>query len=373
MDFKGFLITNYKIEEFHPIEILIADYYIYHNGFDRFGNSLDVIQDENYYLITQGIFFDNELSKIFNNLTKQPENISYYLNSIDGEFSLALIDKNKKNILVVRDKIGHSEIFLKSLSGKINIFSDIRTLKILKPNRLSQEGVSQIFKIASYPIPPLTFFRDVYSLPAGCTWEINNNTEIPQHTNYWNYYDKKYEIKDENDISELVGEKLINSVKNRLNKNSENKIFYSGGLDSSSVLFSMLKITKEILPIFLIFTGVEAHEKFYQPVISLMKEYKLNLETYRINWEEDKYWDSILSGLDETLSLQAGQPLFLNCLKSLFPEGGKGQNFFWGESSDGLFGLNLTFEDDIDKIFGININKKRLEKFYRGKLKKIIY
>lgn len=181
------------------------------------------------------------------------KNIPEMLRKLQGQFSFFLYDIETKTILIARDPIGVTPLYIgyKSNSNKndiVNRFvvsSELKCLTMIDPNSKNESLVNNIkvFYPRSY------LYTSLESLST-------NYLETP--VNYYNFYEmfSNYNTKQESDtkqhniIMQNVREKMIQSVRTRLRDlidyNLDFGVLLSGGLDSSLITSLVVSIADEM-------------------------------------------------------------------------------------------------------------------------------
>jgi asparagine synthase (glutamine-hydrolysing) len=181
------------------------------------------------------------------------KNIPEMLRKLQGQFSFFLYDIETKTILIARDPIGVTPLYIgyKSNSNKndiVNRFvvsSELKCLTMIDPNSKNESLVNNIkvFYPRSY------LYTSLESLST-------NYLETP--VNYYNFYEmfSNYNTKQESDtkqhniIMQNIREKMIQSVRTRLRDlidyNLDFGVLLSGGLDSSLITSLVVSIADEM-------------------------------------------------------------------------------------------------------------------------------
>jgi asparagine synthase (glutamine-hydrolysing) len=192
---------------------------------------------------------------IFPLYERYKENIPEMLKKLQGQFSFFLYDIETKHILIARDPIGVTPLYIgykynsNSNTNMINRFvvsSELKCLTMPDPNSTNESLVDNI-KI---------FYPRGY-LYTSIESNSTNYLEIP--TSYLNFYEMfgKNDIvqhiktkKEQNIIMQNIREKLIESVRSQLRDiiefDLEFGVLLSGGLDSSLITSLVVSIADEM-------------------------------------------------------------------------------------------------------------------------------
>lgn len=324
-----------------------------------------VNNDNTIYLIVNGEIFNwKELEKelnytctksdceiIFPLYEKYKNDIDTFFNKLNGQFSLFLYDLELQHVLIARDRIGVTPLYI-GINETENRFVVSSELKCLHKDLVTDIKV----------FPPRKY---IY---------VNVNIDSTNFTNFYsNYIDfnQKYKeigdfdnnniIKNKNIITEMIRTKLTNSVRLRLKELVVNinqpdfGVLLSGGLDSSLIASLVVSLADEL--------GYTKKIKTFS--IGINKDVP-DLVAARevasfLNTDHHEYYFSIKEGLDsledvvlytetyDSTSIRASTPMYLltKQIKQNFPNL---KVLFSGELSDELlcylYGANAPSEKD---------------------------
>lgn len=157
-------------------------------------------------------------------------------NRLNGQFAIALYDKRKEQMLLVRDQIGIAPLFYTVSDGRLVFASEIKAILECPwvERKLNLKAVDQLM---NYPgvVSPETFFDGIHALRAGHLLQIQKHEEI-KDIEYWDLdYSAEEEDKGEAYYVEKLREMLKQSISRRLVADVPVGFYVSGGLDSSVV------------------------------------------------------------------------------------------------------------------------------------------
>ncbi len=160
------------------------------------------------------------------------------LNSINGQFALALYDKRETTLFLARDHFGINPLYYTVADGLVIFASEIKAIlqHPLAPREVDLTGLDQVF---SFPglVSPRTLFKGIESLKSGHYLRIKGSG-VGQ-TEYWDLdYPKAGEVvadRPESFYVERLSELFSQSVSYRLQADVPVGFYLSGGLDSSMV------------------------------------------------------------------------------------------------------------------------------------------
>lgn len=170
------------------------------------------------------------------------------LNRINGDFSAALYDVSRDTLYLALDRFGVKPLYYTQRSDGIAFASQPRGILALPgfPKAVNRRFVS-LFAGSHYR----TFDNDLEATPyahisrlAPAQYLEIKGTQIIRRT-YWELAEKENFTASEDELAEQYHDLLLNAVKSRLHKAHRPAFTLSGGMDSSSVLASAVKITGE--------------------------------------------------------------------------------------------------------------------------------
>lgn len=167
-----------------------------------------------------------------------------YLKNIDGMFAFIIWDGKKGYI--VRDKFGEKQLYYLKTSSGIYISSEISNLvETYKVNKKISDENKTAFLSLGYIPSPYTAYENIFCLNPATVIEIEKGS-IAKEKKYWdlnkNYV--KYNKINNNYLDDFHN-KLISSIKNRLNSDAPKCLFLSSGIDSTLIASIIAKEIKE--------------------------------------------------------------------------------------------------------------------------------
>jgi asparagine synthase (glutamine-hydrolysing) len=159
-----------------------------------------------------------------------------------GMFAIALWDGKRKELWLVRDRIGIKPLYYSVLNGRISFASEIKAL-LEDPDQkrtVHEEAFYHYLSFLTTPAPQ-TLFAGIKKLPSGSWLKVRENGHI-QENPYWDVWDHTQPLirASEEDITERILTELRTAVKLRKVSDVPVGVFLSGGIDSSTnaALFS---------------------------------------------------------------------------------------------------------------------------------------
>ena len=155
---------------------------------------------------------------------------------LNGQFAIALYDNKKKQMLLVRDQIGISQLFYTIVNDRVIFASEIKAILEYPgvEKRLNLKAVDQLMNFPGI-VSPVTFFVGIYSLQCGHMLQLELDRK-PTDIEYWDFvYSTDEEDKGEAYYIENLRELLKSAISKRLVADVPIGFYISGGLDSSVV------------------------------------------------------------------------------------------------------------------------------------------
>ena len=164
------------------------------------------------------------------------------LDKFRGMFAFALWDGRKKELWLVRDRIGIKPLYYSIHHGKIVFASEIKAL-LKDPDQkrvVHEEAFYHFLSFLTTPAPQ-TLFDGVKKLSGGTWIRISENGDIHEerYWDVWDYTEPLLNVSEE-EIAHLLLDELRSAVSFRKVSDVPVGVFLSGGIDSSAntALFS---------------------------------------------------------------------------------------------------------------------------------------
>jgi asparagine synthase (glutamine-hydrolysing) len=169
------------------------------------------------------------------------------LKRFNGMFAIALWDRDRRELLLARDRFGEKPLYY-GLVGKTLLFaSELKAFRAHPSFRgeVDRGSVAQFLRFSCIPAPR-SIFSNVWKLPAGCwttfRWKAG---ELLRPTAYWSMVDVALEGErhrfqgTEEEAADEIDRLLRLSVRSRMVADVPLGAFLSGGIDSSTVVALM--------------------------------------------------------------------------------------------------------------------------------------
>lgn len=160
-----------------------------------------------------------------------------FVKHLNGMFSIAIYDKSKQALFLIRDRVGVKPLYLYEDEHKILFASEIKSiLSVGIPREVNHQALHHFLSF-NYVPGSHTLFKNIRSLPPGCFLKITKQEN--QIKKWWNLAGIKAEHYSEQDWIAQFNETLNDAVRLRLRSDVPYGAFLSGGIDSSTVVAMM--------------------------------------------------------------------------------------------------------------------------------------
>ncbi|MFT5749015.1 MAG: asparagine synthase (glutamine-hydrolyzing), partial [Ancylomarina sp.] len=189
------------------------------------------------------------------------------LNKLNGQFAIAIWDRQKKELFLARDRVGIRPLFYSNIDDCLVFASEMKALfeyPELEAS-ISPQAISQVFTFWT-AMSPFTIFRNIYEVQPGHF--ILANKEGIKEAKYWELpltQVEEYRKLEFKDAVEEFRELFADAIKIRLRADVPVAAYLSGGLDSSITTSFIKEINRDNLQSFSLgFTEQEFDETEYQ-------------------------------------------------------------------------------------------------------------
>jgi len=159
-----------------------------------------------------------------------------------GMFAIGIWDVKKRELWLIRDRIGIKPLYYSVHHGRVTFASEIKAL-LSDPDQqrsVDEESFYHYLSFLTTPAPN-TLFSGIHKLPGGSWLRITDSGETREHR-YWDVWDHTQPLvgASEEEISERLLSELRIAVRLRKVSDVPVGVFLSGGIDSSTntALFS---------------------------------------------------------------------------------------------------------------------------------------
>ena len=182
------------------------------------------------------------------------------LQDLRGMFAFGLWDEDKKRLFLSRDRLGKKPLVYAETPFAFTFASEIRTL-LLAPDvtkKIDPESLNTFLTLQYIPSPQ-SIFTGIKKIPAG-HYLIYQNNEI-KIERYWDPgFNHKLKITEE-EAQRLLSETLKEAVRLRMISDVPLGAFLSGGIDSSTVVALMSRLSEKPVKTFSIGFTEKAYDE----------------------------------------------------------------------------------------------------------------
>lgn len=236
-----------------------------------------------------------------------------FLNNLNGMFAFCVWDKNKQELILVRDRIGKKPLYYAMTSDAFIFASEIKSL--LRYPTVSQEiDMLSLSKYLTYEyIPaPHSIFKEIKKLKPGhfLTYKVSSRDIVIKK--YWDIplSDDSVAFKTEDAYIEELTQLLNDSVKMRLISDVPIGIFLSGGIDSSIITAIASKYVNKVKTFTISFNEKSFDESKYADEIAKIFETEHHSELLDVS-KMYELLPEIMDYLDEPLGDASIIPTYL--------------------------------------------------------------
>ncbi len=158
------------------------------------------------------------------------------LSRFDGMFAIALVDLDKKKLLLARDRVGMKPLFYYKKENELIWSSEIKALlknECITPE-INWQGVYSNFLFQT-TLAPETCFQNIYSLEPATFLLFDLNNFSSSKEKYWNFPTEKLAQVTEQEAITKIDELLSESVEKQLFADVPVTSMMSGGIDSTLI------------------------------------------------------------------------------------------------------------------------------------------
>ncbi|MGO4893908.1 XrtA/PEP-CTERM system amidotransferase [Flavobacterium sp. W21_SRS_FM6] len=233
-----------------------------------------------------------------------------------GMFAFILWDNNKKELFVVRDRLGIKPLHYSQLSdGSVIFGSELKVLRQhpLCSNEINNQAIEDYLTFGYVP-DPKTILTDVHKLAAGYYLHLKQgeNQQNIKPTQYWDLpWQTSQELSKAEIDNELIG-RLKEAVKIRMEAEVPLGSFLSGGVDSGAIVAMMAQLSDN--PVTTCSIGFDVPDFNETEFAQLVAErYKTVHQVEIINHEDFGLIDQLIDIYDEPYADSSALPTYRVC------------------------------------------------------------
>jgi asparagine synthase (glutamine-hydrolysing) len=215
-----------------------------------------------------------------------------FLHRLNGMFSIAIYDHQKKKLLLARDRCGQKPLYYAKHKGNIYFASEIRALhKIGVPKALNQSAIPAYLSLRYVPEPD-TMFEGINILPAGSHLTLDHSTTDPQPEKWYHLPSKIIDYSDP--VAELNA-LTQSSIHSALQSDVPIALHLSAGIDSGVLLAEIQKSSK---PIQAITAGFGAHSDEVSEAASMCEKFQVSHTPVYLNPDDISSLPKVVSQME---------------------------------------------------------------------------
>ena len=163
---------------------------------------------------------------------------------LHGMFAFAIWDRDRRRLFLARDRLGVKPLYYLDDGRRLVFGSEIKAVLAAGgvPRSIDPEAVADYFALRYVP-GPKTIFKAIRKLPPGC-WMVVEAGKAPVIRRYWDVRFRADEDVSERAWIETIRERVDDAVRSRLVADVSLGAFLSGGVDSSTVVGTMARLSK---------------------------------------------------------------------------------------------------------------------------------
>ena len=161
-----------------------------------------------------------------------------FLRRLNGMWALALWDRERRRLLLSRDRFGKKPLYWFHQQGTFAFASELKALLAhpAAPQTLSPIARAKFFAHAFVPSPH-SMIAGIWKLPGGSNLVIEDGGS-PRIRKYWSFSIEAEEPREsEEELAEKLRGLLVSAVRRRMVADVPVGVFLSGGVDSSTVAY----------------------------------------------------------------------------------------------------------------------------------------
>ena len=164
------------------------------------------------------------------------------LKKTNGMFSIALWDKNSKNLFLARDRIGEKPLYYGWVNEQFVFASELKSIKKFPKfnNSIDRSSLALYLRFNSIP-SPYSIYKDIYKLEPGQVIQLNSDSKELKKSYFWSIEEV---IRDGcsnrfKEAPKIIVNNLENVLSNSISSQMQSDVplgaFLSGGIDSSTI------------------------------------------------------------------------------------------------------------------------------------------
>jgi len=159
-----------------------------------------------------------------------------FINKLNGDFALAILDKKRGKFFLIRDRLGVKPLYYSFREDSLIFGSEIKALLASGVSYPLAEKNIQNYFVFKYVPRHETLFRDIYRVKPGHYVEYDFSSRTVIEREYWHLQKRvEYEKLNYAEVKNLLFDLFADAVRIRLIADVPVGNFLSGGMDSSTI------------------------------------------------------------------------------------------------------------------------------------------
>ena len=165
-----------------------------------------------------------------------------FFKRLRGMFGLALWDAKQERLVLGRDRIGEKPLFVRREPGRLLFASEMKSILQVEdvPRRLNHAALQEYLALGYVPAP-LSMLEGIEKILPGHYLLVEKGRV--EDREYWDVPRGPAEKRPEGEWIELLRAKLLETVESQLISDVPLGAFLSGGIDSSTIVAAMARLT----------------------------------------------------------------------------------------------------------------------------------
>jgi asparagine synthase (glutamine-hydrolysing) len=234
------------------------------------------------------------------------------LQRISGDFAFGLYDARDRSLYLARDRIGVKPLYFAEFGGQLVFASEIKALLEHPLAERDIDTMAMVHYLSFLTTPaPMTMFKGIYKLPAGCWLKANVDGTLELHRYYAVGPGRGIDPSETSNLSDAALEQFyVGGIRKRLHESVGRRmmsdvpfgVFLSGGIDSSTNVALMSQYSDRPINTFTV--GFKHHA-----ALNEMSYARIAAETFKTNHHEVLIDEDDMIGYLENLVHHQDEPL----------------------------------------------------------------
>ena len=230
------------------------------------------------------------------------------IKKFNGFYAFALYDKQKREVYLVRDRLGKKPLYYVKRNDELYFSSEVHPFFVdsesIVKKRLNEEAIYHYLTFLTINAPR-TFFKDIFKLESGHYLKITPTTF--EKVKYWDISSFiNLESPDSYDLAKEKTEDLLQkAMKYRTISDVGMSLALSGGLDSSLNLYFSKKSSKDL---FSLNINYDTHSQYDEQKIAQRYSNDLGVKFFNKSISANYFEDLIISYMGIQRDMPLGDP-----------------------------------------------------------------